>query len=176
VTGETGFSRGGSSRNPHPFTSVFERSTWLHAPIGDVFAFHENPRNLERISPASLRIVRIEAAPEARVGERFRIVARQFGVPVDWEGEWLVVESPTRLIDGARRAPFAVFDHEHGFAAEGTGTRMTDRVTYALLGAGWGVAGRVVNWFVAGLVLIPMFRMRHATTRRWFAQRAANQS
>jgi ligand-binding SRPBCC domain-containing protein len=159
----------GSSRNETGPARVFERSTWLAAPPAAVYAFHENPRNLEKISPPSLRLIRIEAEPTARIGERFRLVARQFGLPIDWTGEWLVVEPPRRLVDGAVRAPFARFDHEHRFEAEGTGTRMTDRVTYSLLGPRWGVISRLVDAFVAGFVLIPMFRMRHVTTRRYFA-------
>jgi ligand-binding SRPBCC domain-containing protein len=164
----------GSSRNPRPFVSVFERSTWLDAPIEAVFAFHENPRNLEQISPPSLRVERIDADAKARVGGRFHIVARQFGLPIDWLGEWLAVEPPTRLVDGARRAPFAVFDHEHVFATEGAGTRMTDRVTFALLGPRWGILGHAANWFAARWVLAPMFRRRHETTRRWFASGGGN--
>lgn len=158
---------------------MFQRSTWLAASPSAVYAFHQDPRNLEKISPPSLRLRRIEAEPVARVGGEFRIVARQFlVVPIDWIGRWLVVEPPAseaalcRLVDGAVRAPFARFDHEHRFEPEGAGTRMTDRVTFSLLGPGWGPIGWLANRGLAMLVLTPMFQTRHAVTRRWF-QRAA---
>ncbi len=169
VTGETGFSAMGSSRNPQAGARVFERATWLAASPEEVFAFHENPRNLEKISPAWLRVARIEADPVARAGGRFRIVARAGGLPVDWTGEWLAVEPPRMLRDGAVRAPFVLFEHEHRFEAEGAGTRMTDRVTYTLGGGGWGRAGRAVDAVIGWLVLRPMFRLRHEATRRFFS-------
>lgn len=113
----------------------------------------------------------------ARVGGRFRIVARQFlVVPVDWTGEWLEVvppadeHAPGRVVDGAVRAPFARFDHEHIFEPENGGTRLVDRVTYSLLGPRGGVVGALANAVVRGLVLGPMFRQRHALTRRYFAE------
>jgi len=159
----------GSSRNLFANSAIFERSTWLAAPPEAVFAFHENPGNLARISPPLLRLRRIEADPVAIPGTRFRIVARPLGLPLDWTGEWLAIERPRRLVDGVVQAPFARFDHEHCFEPEGNGTRMTDRVTYALLGPGWGFLGRLMNRLVAAFVLIPMFRMRHVATRRYFA-------
>ncbi len=160
----------GSSRNQPAAARTFGLSTWLDAPIEAVFAFHEDPRNLEKISPSSLRVIRIDAAPAARVGGSFCVVARQFGLPVRWEGEWLVVEKPGRLVDGARRAPFAWFDHEHRFEADGARTRLTDHVTYSLLGDAWGPLGSLANLFVGWVVLPAMFRARHAATRKWFAK------
>ena len=159
----------GSSRNRRDDARIFECSTWLAAPPEAVFAFHENPRNLARISPPALRLRRIEAEPFAVVEARFRIVARPFGLPLDWTGEWLAVESPRRLVDGVVCAPFARFDHEHRFEPDGAGTRMTDHVTFALLGPGWGLIGAIANGLVAWLVMRPMFRLRHAATRRYFA-------
>jgi len=41
-----------------PFT-VFQRSVFLSATPAEVYAFHEDPRNITRISPPSLRVERV---------------------------------------------------------------------------------------------------------------------
>jgi len=151
-------------------TQIFEASTWLEADVERVFAFHENPENLRKIAPASLRIRAITCAPHAVVGENFELSATQFGVPIHWRGVWEVVDSPSQLVDGAEKSPFAYWRHSHLFAREGGGCRMTDRVE-CLLPGGW--AGRLVGALVLPVVFGAMFRARHAATRDWFRRTAA---
>ncbi|WP_378079209.1 SRPBCC family protein [Actinoplanes sichuanensis] len=62
-----------------------------------------------------------------------------------------------RFVDEQVRGPFAMMRHEHLFEADGAGTRMTDRMSFA---APFGPLGAVV----ARLVLAP--HLRRLLTRR----------
>ena len=148
-----------------PYT--YQRSTPLRATPAEVFAFHENPRNIARIAPPSLRIQSVECHEKAAPGGTFRIRASQFGLPIDWTGRWEEVESPRLLVDGALRSPFAHWRHSHIFEPHPEGTLMTDRVECLLKG---GTAGALATRLALPLVFTGMFRARHAATRRFFSR------
>jgi len=145
---------------------TYKKSVILAAPIRSVFAFHENPENLRRISPPSLRVKTIVAAPTAVCGELFEITATQYGLPIRWTGRWETVEAPTLLVDIALAGPFPYFRHAHHFEAlTSTTTQMTDHVDYRLPFGwlGW-LAGATGGWIALAL----MFRARHRATRAYF--------
>lgn len=146
---------------------LFEKSTLLDAPIEAVYAFHENPHNLVKISPDSLRVHRIEANPEAVAGETFTLEASQFLIPIRWRGVWDRADHPTLLADRALHSPFAYFRHEHRFESIDIGrrTRMTDHLEYALPG---GCLGRVVGSTIMRVILAILFAARHRATRKYF--------
>ncbi len=136
----------------------------MEATPEEVFAFHENPSNLAKISPRSLRIRKITCAPNAVCGGRFEVSVSQFGLPIDWLGVWVRVEPPGLLVDEAEKSPFRFWRHSHLFEADGAGgCLMTDRVEAELPGGG------LVSALALPLVLGPMFRARHRATREWFA-------
>jgi ligand-binding SRPBCC domain-containing protein len=146
----------------------FKKSVQLAAPPEVVFDFHQNPENLRRISPPSLRVRKIISAPEAKPGQTFELEATQHGMPIHWIGRWEIVEPPLRLVDVAVRAPFPLFRHEHRFEANAAGgTMMTDIVTYALP---FGVLGWLAGITGGRIALELMFRARHAATQKYFAQ------
>jgi len=145
--------------------SVFERSVLLSAQSAEVYAFHEDPRNITRISPPSLRVERVECSVPAQPGGIFRLRVRQFGIPMEWEGIWEEAVPVERLVDGARRSPFRHWRHQHLFAPAEGGTLMTDRVEYALPG---GLFGRLLDVTVMRLVFAAMFAARHRATREFF--------
>ncbi len=147
-----------------PF-SVFQRSVLLDASPPEVYAFHENPHNIERISPPSLRVERVECSVPARAGEEFRVRVSQFGLPLEWVGIWQEAVPHGRLVDGARKSPFRHWRHQHLFRAEGSGTVMTDLVEYALP---FGFLGRLLDATVMRVVFTIMFRSRHKATAAFF--------
>jgi ligand-binding SRPBCC domain-containing protein len=149
---------------PAPFT-VFQRSVFLSANPAEVYAFHEDPRNITRISPPSLRVERVECSVPARAGEEFRLRVRQFGLPLDWVGVWEETVPHGQLVDGARKSPFRHWRHQHLFRAEGSGTVMTDRVEYALP---FGFLGRLLDETVMRVVFTAMFLARHKATAAFF--------
>ena len=151
-----------------PSHSLFERSVLLAAPPEEVYAFHEDPRNIVKISPPSLRVEKVECTVPARVGEEFRLRVSQFGLPLEWIGYWDEAVPCSRLVDGARKSPFRHWRHHHLFAKAPGGTLMTDRVEYALP---FGFLGRLLNATVMRLVFAAMFAARHRATRKYFATR-----
>ncbi|MEI6376521.1 MAG: SRPBCC family protein [bacterium] len=153
--------------------SIFERSVLLDAPASEVYAFHEDPRNITKISPPSLKVERVECSVPAKVGEEFRLRVSQFGLPLEWIGIWEEAAPDSRLVDGARKSPFRHWRHQHLFRGEGSGTVMTDRVEYALkfgtLGS-LGIIGRLLDATVMKAVFTAMFLARHKATAAYFAK------
>lgn len=145
--------------------SFFERSVVLAAPPSEVYGFHEDPRNIGKISPPSLRVERVECEVPARAGGEFRLRVRQFGLPLEWIGFWQEAAPSSRLVDGARKSPFRHWRHHHLFAVAPGGTLMTDRVEYALP---FGLLGRFLDKTVMKVVFAAMFAARHRATRRFF--------
>ena len=149
--------------------STYERSTTLDAGCADVYVFHEDPRNIAKISPPSLRVERVECSVPARPSEEFRLRVSQFGLPLEWVGFWEEAEHPSRLIDGAKKSPFRHWRHQHLFRSHGERTIMTDRVEYALPG---GILGRLLDATLMRVVFAIMFRARHKATRAYFSGQA----
>lgn len=150
--------------------SIFERSVLLDAPASEVYTFHEDPRNITKISPPSLKVERVECSVPAVAGEEFRLRVSQFGLPLEWIGIWEEAVPDTRLVDGARKSPFRHWRHQHLFRAEGSGTVMTDRVEYALQFGCLGMLGRLLDVTVMRVVFTAMFLARHKATRAFFAK------
>ena len=148
--------------------SVFQRSVLLDGTLGDVYAFHEDPRNISKISPPSLKVKRVECLVPARAGEAFRLSLSQFGLPLEWVGVWEEASPHSRLVDGARKSPFKHWRHQHLFTPSGAGTLMTDRVEYSMP---FGIVGKLLDVTVIKMVFFLMFQARHAATRAYFAKK-----
>ena len=152
-----------------PLPCDFRRSVELAAPIEQVFAFHENPYNIPRISP-SWQVVRVRQGDEvARVGEEFKIEVCLLGlVPLRWRGVWREAEAPSILVDEALRSPFSFWRHRHVFERlDVDRTRMTDHVSYLFPG-GW-----LGKWFgetLGRIQLHLMFADRQKRTARWLGE------
>lgn len=122
----------------------------LAAPLGAVFAFFADARNLEFLTPGWLHFEVVSPPPVMAVGTRIDYRLRLRGVPVRWQSEITVWEPPFRFVDEQRRGPYRVWIHEHRFAVERSadGNEVvvsSDRVDYAAPG------GRLMNrLFVAG--------------------------
>lgn len=150
-----------------PSHSLFERSVLLAATPAEVYAFHEDPRNIVKISPPSLRVEKVECTVPARAGEEFRLRVSQFGLPLEWIGFWDEAVPCSRLVDGARKSPFRHWRHHHIFAEAPGGTLMTDRVEYALP---FGLLGRLLDATVMRVVFVAMFAARHRATAAYFTK------
>lgn len=114
---------------------VFERESWLPRPVEDVFAFFSDAWNLERVTPARLHFEILTPPPiRMAAGTLIDYRLRLFGVPFQWRTEITVWQPPIRFVDVQRRGPYRQWVHEHRFSGQDGGTRMRDRVDYAIPG------------------------------------------
>ncbi len=159
---------------PHPTMALLERETFIPAPRDEVFAFFGDPANLARITPAALGFTIVEApARTLRAGDRIRYRIRLFGFPVTWVTHIAAWDPGTRFVDEQQQGPYRRWVHEHLLEDAPGGTRMRDRVEYALpLGRVGSVAG---GWWVRR-ALRKIFDFRADAIRRLFPGETAPSS
>ena len=108
---------------------------WLPRPIEDVFGFFSDARNLEALTPPTLRFEILTPSPiRMEVGTLIDYKLRLRGIPVRWRSEITAWEPPYRFVDEQRRGPYRLWVHEHRFEAKDGGTLAKDLVEYAVPG------------------------------------------
>lgn len=144
----------------------FVKQSEVSAPPVEVFAWHERPGAVERLTPPWERVEMIERGDGLRVGTR--VVFKVFAGPFArlWVAEHVEYDPPHLFADVQRRGPFAYWYHRHRFAptAQET-TLMIDEVEYALPLGGLGA------WLGGGFVrakLQKMFDYRHQVVQQSF--------
>ncbi len=120
----------------------------VDAPVEEVFAWHERPGALERLSPPWQRVT-VEQAPRGlEVGTRVVLRTALLGpIAARWVAEHVAYAPPHEFRDVQVSGPFARWDHRHRFEALGDRTVLSDEVEYRLpLGAvGGAIAGPLVH-------------------------------
>jgi ligand-binding SRPBCC domain-containing protein len=112
---------------------VLERSQVVARPRSDVFAFFADARNLEAITPAFLHFEILPPIPQViRPGTLIDYRLSLFGVPFRWRTRIEAVEPEARFVDVQVRGPYRLWHHSHSFEDVPGGTRVGDRVRYAL--------------------------------------------
>ena len=98
-----------------------------------MFAFFEDARNLEAITPPFLRFkVTTPGSIEMKPGTLIDYRLSLFGIPFGWRTvieDYVVGE---RFVDRQLEGPYRHWHHTHRFEDVAEGTRMTDRVEYEL--------------------------------------------
>ena len=143
----------------------FIKESLIHATPERVFAFHELPDALQRLTPPweSARVVK--AATGLRPGSQAIIETRLLGlVPVRWVAEHTVYDPPRLFEDVQVSGPFKRWRHRHLVAPHAEGAVLRDEVEYE---TPFGPFGRLA----APLLVIPrlekLFDYRHRVTRQW---------
>ena len=109
----------------------FVKESVIRARPERVFAFHELPDALARLTPPweSARV--IEHAPSLRVGARAIVETRLFGVvPVRWVALHTAYESPRMFEDVQLSGPFRSWRHRHTVEPHAEGATLRDEVEY----------------------------------------------
>ena len=114
---------------------ILERSTILPYPIERVFDFFSEAENLESLTPPWLSFRILTPRPiHMCEGALIDYQLRLRGIPLGWRSEITVWEPPHRFVDEQRRGPYRLWAHEHRFTEVDGGTKVEDRVKYAVLG------------------------------------------
>ncbi len=113
--------------------------------LDEAWGFFSDPRNLRLITPPWLGFeVKSAELPEVMypgliIAYTVRPIA---GIPLEWVTEITHVRDRAFFVDEQRRGPYALWHHEHHFAAVPGGVEMRDIVSYALP---FGPLGDIVN-------------------------------
>ena len=102
---------------------VLQRTQLVSATLAQAWAFFSDPRNLQRITPASLDFKILSDLPDrmyAGMMIRYR-VRPLLGIPVTWVTEITHVEEGRRFVDEQRVGPYRMWHHEHEFRDVGGG-------------------------------------------------------
>jgi ligand-binding SRPBCC domain-containing protein len=145
---------------------VFESSFVVNAPLEAVWAFHNDPGGLAKITPPPLRVVVEGYDAPLRAGSRIRMSIGVGPARVRWNAiladHQPMAEFTDRQIPG--EGPFRSWTHTHRFEPVPGGTRVTDRAEYAFP---LGVLGRLADRVAGGLMIRLMFNARRSATRAW---------
>ena len=137
---------------------------WVAAPIEEVFAFFDDPANLDRLMPPPVRIrpVRIEPMPP----QAGTVIEFRYGIGPfqrSWVVRLLERVPPERIVDETVTGPMRRFHHSHTLTPARRGTWIEDRIDFHV--GPDGSVGAVVDR-VAGVVMRLTFVWRHLQQRR----------
>jgi len=130
-----------------------------------VFAFHELPDALERLTPPWETARVVQASPNLHVGATAVIETRLFGlIPARWVARHTAYDPPRMFEDVQVSGPFRRWRHRHIIEPHDAGAVLRDEVEYE---PPLGVLGRMMSPLLVAPRLRRMFDYRHAVTREW---------
>ena len=126
---------------------IFERTTTIHAPLPEVFAFFSDPKNLAKITPPRMGFQIVESPDRPLVeGDRIRYTLRVFGFPIKWTTRIIASRENGSFADLQEKGPYKLWLHTHTFRDTEHGVVMHDHVQYELP---MGFLGRLFGgWLV----------------------------
>lgn len=143
----------------------FVKESVIRAAPERVFAFHELPDALERLTPPWEKARVVRAAPNLHVGSTAIIETRLFGlVPARWVARHTAYDPPRIFEDVQLSGPFRSWRHRHVIEPHAEGAVLRDEVHYE---PPLGVLGRLASPLVIAPRLQRMFDYRHTVTRGW---------
>ena len=141
-----------------------ETRLFVPAPVPAVFSFFADARNLEAITPPSLRFTVLTPAVVMRQGTRLDYRLRLRGIPFRWQSEITAWEPNERFKDEQRRGPYRYWRHVHLFRESEGGTLVEDGVEYDV-----SCGSFLHHWLVAP-ELVRIFRFRQDALARIFGE------
>lgn len=126
------------------YSDEYEAAQWV--PARGVFSFFSDAKNLEQITPPSLRFrILSMSTPSTQKGTEILYRLRVHGVPLRWKTVITSWEPGKRFTDYQAAGPYSLWDHCHDFEELGTGTLLRDRVVYRLP-LGWLSYAVAARW------------------------------
>jgi hypothetical protein len=144
---------------------LFVKQSVISAAPERVFAFHELPDALMRLTPPWEPTRVLKAAPDLRVGSEALVETRLFGlVPVRWLARHTAYDPPRMFEDVQVKGPFRTWRHTHTIEPHEKGSLLRDEVDFE---TPFGVLGRLASPLLVEPRLSRLFEYRHRVTREW---------
>jgi len=145
--------------------ATFVKESVIRAAPERVFAFHELPDALVRLTPPWERVRVIRHADIARVGSEASIETRVAGlIPVRWVARHTAYDPPRMFEDVQVAGPFRFWRHRHMVTPHADGALLRDEIEYE---PPLGPLGRLAAPFMIEPRLRKLFAYRHEVTRAW---------
>lgn len=142
----------------------FIKESRIAAPPSVVFAFHESPGALERLTPPWEQVEVVKPASSILPGNRVVFRVKIGPMSVLCEAEHTEYEKDKMFADRQVRGPFARWYHRHVVSDDGQGgTLLRDEVDYEPP-LGW--IGKLLNAGFLESKLQKLFEYRHEVTRQ----------
>lgn len=122
---------------------LLEQSVWVPRLVSEVFPFFAAAENLGVITPPELGFrIDSELPIEMRAGALIEYTIRLHGLPMKWRTLISKWNPPYSFEDTQLTGPYAKWVHTHKFVEEWGGTKIEDRIVYALP---FGIVGRIAH-------------------------------
>ena len=149
---------------------VLERHQVVTAELDAVFAFFEDPMNLEALTPPWLHFnVRRTTDRRVRLGTEITYRLRWQIFPMSWHSRISEYEKGSHFADEMLKGPYVHWYHRHLFTHVPGGVEIRDVVSYQLP---FGPLGRLVHSFLIRPQLEAIFDYRRTIVDEMFGSRA----
>lgn len=143
---------------------TFIKESRIAAPPDRVFAFHESPGALERLTPPWEKVEVVEGGASIRPGSRVVLRTKLGPISLRWVAEHTEYDPPHLFADRQVSGPFASWYHRHRMLDDGQGgTILRDEVDYMIP---FGLLGRTFGRGMVATKLRRMFDYRHEVTKK----------
>ncbi|HEX8889070.1 MAG TPA: SRPBCC family protein [Pyrinomonadaceae bacterium] len=143
----------------------FVKESLIKAQPERVFAFHELPDALARLTPPWEKARVIEPAPNLRVGSVAIVETRLFGLfPLRWVAKHTAYDPPHMFEDVQVHGPFRKWRHRHIVKPHEEGAILRDEIEYE---PPLGFLGCLAAPVLVEPRLQRLFDYRHEVTREW---------
>jgi ligand-binding SRPBCC domain-containing protein len=145
-----------------------ERTSYIQAPLEQVWDFFSSPKNLNELTPPDLsfeiltNLEGVKMYPGLIINYKIRPL---FNLPLKWTTEITHCETLRYFVDEQRFGPYSFWHHQHHFKPKGRGIEMTDIVHYALP---MGPLGKLANSLYVQKRLESIFDYRNEKVREIF--------
>ena len=144
--------------------SEFKQTTYIDAPIEDVFEFHLSLENLLRISPEDANLQIFHAPEKMEQGARVGLFVKIGPITTTMETVVEVLDPPNKFVDKQVGGFFESWTHTHLFEkVTDTKTKLTDIIEYELP---MGIFGKMLGGNIAHNKIESMFRHRAMMTKK----------
>ena len=145
--------------------STFVKESIIRATPARVFAFHELPDALARLTPPweSSRVIQLAKISETN--SEAIIETRILGlIPARWVARHTVYDPPRMFEDVQVKGPFRYWRHRHIVEPHADGAILRDEIEYE---PPFSIFGQLAEPFLIKPRLEKLFDYRHAATREW---------